>query len=371
MLSSFLGLRLVLWAGPTVPIPPPPGTLDALQSVEVTNDGNGEDGFQITFALKKGLLDYEMLSAGTFDPFRRVWIGAVMGVVPELLIDGIVTHHQIAPSGEPGQSTLTVTGRSVSVMMDLEEKNAKFENQPDFLIATRIIAEYAQYGLIPDVRPTTDIPIMLDRIPRQAETDLGFLRRMAERNGFVFYIEPVTFGVNRAYFGPPSRIGLPQPALTMNMGHDTNLTSLRFNNDAMAPVGTRGSFVEPFTKMAIPIPALPSLRIPPLSSSPASARRTALVRDSANRSPAQAALAGLSRSESAPDPVEGTGEVDAVRYGSVLRARRLVGVRGAGVGYDGFYYVKRVTHRIEIGRYTQQFTLSREGTGASVPAVLP
>jgi hypothetical protein len=73
----------------------------------------------------------------------------------------------------------------------------------------------------------------------------------------------------------------------------------------------------------------------------------------------------------APEPIEGNGEVDGVRYGSVLRARRLVGVRGAGTSYDGFYWVKRVTHRVHPGAYTQQFTLSRDGTGALLPVVRP
>jgi phage protein D len=55
----------------------------------------------------------------------------------------------------------------------------------------------------------------------------------------------------------------------------------------------------------------------------------------------------------------------------VLRARRLVGVRGAGTSYDGFYWVKRVTHTIRSGNYTQQFNVSREGTGALLPVVVP
>ena len=66
-----------------------------------------------------------------------------------------------------------------------------------------------------------------------------------------------------------------------------------------------------------------------------------------------------------------TGQVDTVRYGSVLRARRLVGVRGAGLRNDGLYYVRRVTHEIEAGKYTQDFTLSREGTGTLLPVVRP
>ena len=56
---------------------------------------------------------------------------------------------------------------------------------------------------------------------------------------------------------------------------------------------------------------------------------------------------------------------------SVLRARRLVGVRGAGTTFDGFYWVKQVTHTIKSGSYTQGFKLSREGTGALLPVVAP
>ena len=53
------------------------------------------------------------------------------------------------------------------------------------------------------------------------------------------------------------------------------------------------------------------------------------------------------------------GELDSLVYGDILRARKLVSVRGAGHAYDGFYYVKSVTHRIDSKHYTTNFTLSR------------
>jgi hypothetical protein len=224
---------------------------------------------------------------------------------------------------------------------------------------------------VPQVTPTTDIPIMLDRIPRQHETDLKFIQRMAERNGFVFYIEPLTFGVNTAYFGPQSRAGIPQSALTLGSGPSGNLKSLSFSNDALAPVSASGSFVEPITKTAIPIPQLPSLRIPPLSLSPSAPLRTVVMRETAGQNPGQAATTALAKATNSPDPVKGDGEIDSVRYGKVLRARKLVGVRGAGMSYDGNYYVERVTHTISLGDYNQKFTVSREGTGALLPVVIP
>jgi hypothetical protein len=194
---------------------------------------------------------------------------------------------------------------------------------------------------------------------------------MARRNGYVFYIEPLTLGATTAYFGPENRLGLPQPALSVDMGAATNVNSLSFTNDALAPIGASGSFVEPITKTSIPIPPLPSLRTPPLAASPAPPRRTTLMRQTAGQNPGQAAVTALAATSRAPDAVSATGQVDTVRYGNVLRARRLVGVRGAGLKNDGLYYVRRVTHEIEAGTYTQDFTLSREGTGTLLPVVRP
>ena len=372
MLIGQLGIRLILWSGATVPTPAPAEALNALSRLEVTNDAANGDGFQITFALSKTQpTEYSLLQSGAFNPPARVIIGVLLGAVPEVLIDGIVTHHQLAPSAEPGSSTLTITGKDVSVMLDLEEKNDKYENQPDFLIVTQLLAKYAQYGLVPQLTPTTDVPIMLDRIPRQHETDLKFIQRLAERNGFVFYIEPLTFGVNTAYWGPPSRIGVPQSALTIGSEPSSNLRSLDFSLDALAPVGASGSFVEPIMKTAIPIPQLPSLRVPPLALSPTPAMRTVLMRDTSNQNAGQAAISALATATNSPDSVKGDGEVDTVRYGKILRARKLVGIRGAGFSYDGTYYVERVTHTITVGDYKQKFSVTREGTGALLPLVIP
>jgi len=372
MLADLLGVRLVLLIGATVPLPMPVSLSAALARVEVTNDSESGDGFQMTFTLtKESPIDYALLQSGLLDPPSRVIIGVVLGVAPEVLIDGIITHHQLDPGTGRGGATLTVMGRSLAAAMDFDERNDQYPNQPDSVIVMRLIAEYAQFGLIPAVTPTFNIPIMINRIPRQHETDLRCIERLAADNGFVFYIEPVTFLVNRAYWGPENRLGIPQSSLTTNMGAWDNVKRLNFSNDALAPVGTRTTIVEPITKMAIPIPPLPSLKLPPLASRPARPLRTTMERNAANRSPAEAATSIIASVTGSPDAVTAEGELDAVRYGSVLRARRLVGVRGAGLSYNGFYYVRRVSHTIEHGSYTQSFSLSREGTGSITPVVRP
>ncbi len=372
MLDGLLGTRLLLFAGSTVPLPVGPDAMQALDGVEVTSDAQQGDGFQLTFSLAKGgLLDYELLQGGTFDLFNRVVVAVAFGVVPEVLIDGVVTHHEVAPSNDPGRSTLRVKGRDVSLMMDLEEKNEKYPNQPDWLVVTQLLAAQAQYGLVPAVTPTTDVPIELERVTRQHETDLDFIKRLAARNGHVFYVEPLTVGVNTAYWGPENRLGLPQKALTVDMGSATNVTSLSFSTDGMAPVETASEVVEPITKTAIPIPSLPPLRVPPLAARPIQPRRKELLRRTANQNPGQAVTSSVAAATRAPDPVTGSGELDTRTYGTALRARRLVGVRGAGLSYDGLYYVRRVGHRLSPGSYTQSFTVSREGTTTLTPFVIP
>lgn len=366
-----LGARLQLLLGPTVPLPAPYAVIDALREVTVTNRDSGYDGFEVKFALgKDSLIDYGLLVNGYFDPPNRLILVVFIGILPQVLIDGVITDHQIVPSNKPGESMLTITGKDISLMLDLEEKNETYPNQPDSVIALRLIGNYAQYGLVPMVTPTTDVPIQIDRIPTQQGTDLEFLRELAARNGFVFYIEPTMVpAVNTAYWGLDNRLGVPQPALTMNMGSDTNVDDpINFHFNSMGPAAPQVTIIEPLTRRPITIP-VPSGFQPPLASRPAPPLRKILSRDAANLSPIQAGLRAASTSTQSADAVNANGTLDAVRYGRALRARKLVGVRGAGFSYNGNYYVKEVRHSIRRGQYKQGFTLRREGRGALTPLV--
>lgn len=368
ILAPDLGVRLQLWVGETIPAPVPREVVAALQQVSVQCGGEG-DGFQLTFrAARDTVLDYSLV--GTLGLMKRVSLGVIFGATPEPLVEGVITDLQLTPSAEPGATTLTVSGRDVSVMMELEEKNRPFRNQNDGVIAASVLAPYAEYGITPAPAQTADTPIETQRVPRQAETDLAFLRRMALRNGFVFYVRPVGFGASVGYWGPETRGAGLQPALTVGMGPHANVEGLHFSTDALAPIGVRGSVLEPTTGFTLPIPSLPPLKVPPLALAPLPARRTRLKRDAAHATAATAAVSAVAEATNAADPVRGSGQLDAVRYGHVLRARERVGVRGAGVTHDGLYYVESVSHSISVGRFTTSFSLKREGTHPLLP-VLP
>lgn len=367
------GIRLFLLIGrPTVPQPAPYQVMSAFIDLEVTNRDRERDGFQMSFTLgKESPLDYGLVREGVFSPPNRVIIAVTINVVPEVLLDGIITNQQIIPSNRAGESRIVVTGEDLSLKLDLEERSETYPNQADSVIVTRLLGNYATLGILPQVTPTTDVPLETDRVPSQQGSDLAYIRELAGNNGFVFYIEPATVGTSTAYWGVENRLSLPQPALTMNMGSETNVdTPINFTYNALGPATPQVTVIEPNSRTPITIPAPPSLR-PPLSRQPASSLRTTIDRNSAKLSPIQAGLRALATTSQSSDAVVATGEVDAIRYGRALRSRRLVGVRGVGDTFGGLYYVQEVRHSIRVGAYKQSFTLTREGVGATTPVLLP
>jgi hypothetical protein len=176
--------------------------------------------------------------------------------------------------------------------------------------------------------------------------------------------------VNQAYFGPDIRFAEIQPALTMDMGASDNLLSINFSQDGSLPVLATGQMAVPESPITIPF-AFPSARIPPLVVMPTLPRKVQVLRNTAKFDPLQAAAAAESVQSGRLDSVTASGQVDAFRYGSVIRPRRLIGVRGAGYSYNGLYWVTQVTHLIERDKYTQSFQLAREGVYSITPVVVP
>jgi hypothetical protein len=372
------GATLSLLIGPAVPIPAPRVLIDALDKVEVTS-GAGGSGFQLTFQVSKtSPLLTTMLPAGFFDPvITRVILVVTVRGLPHVLMDGVVMRHELSPSSEPGRSTLTITGEDLSVLMDLVEMPfMRYPAMPEIAQLYAILAKYAVFGIVPIVIPPIlmDPPIPTERIPTHNGTDLAYIRQHASRCGYVFYVEPGPVpGTNIAYFGPDVRLPVPQPALSVNMDAHTNVESLSLSLDGNAKKIVVLTTFDPVTRkipLPIPVPNVSVLR-PPLGARPTPPRRVEFMNETAKLSAAEAAKRALGISFAATDAITGTGSLDVVRYGQPLRARLLVGVRGAGLAYDGLYYVNSVTHSLKRGEYKQSFSISRDGLVSPTPVVMP
>jgi hypothetical protein len=370
-------IRLTLLMGPRIPVPVPQPVTDALLSAQVTVTAGQRSGFQLSFDLSKmGLISNTLLPAGFFDPEIRVVLMVTLRGTPTVLMDGICIRQEVGISNQPGQSTLTVTGEDLSVLMDLEQKEEKqYPSLSPSAKAALIIAQYATYGItpvvVPEIFPQTPMPTQ--RIESQKGTDLEYITKLAQDNGYVFYIDPGPVpGVSRGYWGPEVRLGVPQPALTVNSDAASNVDQMTFSFDGTAREAPQVMVQIPATKISAPLP-VPEVSIlrPPMALKPAPALKKKVIADTAKKDAPQALAEALAKAAESADAVSGSGQVDVVRYGHVLRARELVGVRGAGITYDGLYYVKSVTHNLQRGSYTQNFTLAREGLISLTPVVVP
>jgi hypothetical protein len=371
------GVHLTLMIGPAVPVPAPRVVMDALRSISVTQ-GKDRSGFQISFSVGRDspLLNV-MLPAGYFDPIiTRVMIIATVNGFPYVLMDGLVTQQELSPSNDPGQSTLSITGEDLSLAMDIVEAVIPYLQMPILARVNLILAKYAFLGIAPLVIPEfiPQVQVASRSWESQTTTDRTYLKTLARTIGFVFYVNPGPApGTSIAYFGPDVNLPIPQPALNIDLDADTNVESLSFSLDGLAKKLTIVNILDPFTgKIPIPIP-IPNLNIfhPPLGLRPTPPAKVEFKKEYAKLAPDKAAASIIGLLINNANAITASGSLDVVRYGRPLLSRLLVGVRGAGLAYDGLYYVDSVTHKIKPGEYKQSFTLSRDGLISNTPKVVP
>jgi len=373
-------IHLTLLMGPVVPVPAPRVVIDALQSVTVTTAAGSASGFQMQFSFNSSselntlFVIAPALSSSVATPPLRILLIVTVNGLPTPLFDGVMTNVQVQAGQNGSSGTVNVTGDDLTKVMDTQEFDGL--PYPAMPIAARvalICAKYAAYGIIPLPIPEIflDVPIPVEKIPAQQGTDLNYIKQLAEEVGHVFYIEPGPApGTNIAYFGPEIKVGVPQPALNVDMGPHTNVESLNFSFDPSKGVLPIVFIQNQMTRVPIPLP-IPNLNPlqPPLAALSTTLSNIKILKDTAKMSPAKALSKGLKEAAKSQDSVTATGNLDVLRYGRLLKARQLVGVRGVGLAYDGLYFVKSVTNTLKAGEFKQSFELTRNGLISLTPTV--
>lgn len=359
------GVSLTLYSGIVTTSPVAKEVIDALTSVEVTSNTDGPSGFQLTFTLsqRSSLQRDFLIQAGT-NPLMRMIIVTTINGTPDVLMDGVITNHQVSPGSQPGESILTMTGEDLSKVMDLiDMSGVPYPAMPANLRVAAILAKYATFGIIPAVVPSPFLDVVWPTlmIPAQDGTDLKYIQLLAKKTGYVFYVDPgPKRGMSTAYWGPPIQWGTEQPALNYDMDAHRNVESLNMSFDtanATMPVVYIQNQLTKFP-IPVPIPKINPLR-KPMGKVPPMITKFTPMRDTAKLPVVNALLLGLAEAAKTADAVTGSGSLDVARYGRILKARKLVGVRGAGVAFDGLYFVKSVTSTLKRGEFKQSFQLSR------------
>ncbi len=192
------GVHLTLLVGPVVPVPVPQLVLDSLTKVEVNapDESAGAFTLQFTLSVNSPLHTLFLLSGGGVVPLLRVIVVATVNGMPEVLIDGVVTNTEVLPGADQRHSTLQVTGDDLTTAMQKLEFSGlpgqPYPAMPAEAIVALLLAKYAFLGIVPLVIPgiAIDVPIPTNRVPTQQGSDLEYIRLLASRVGYVFYLEP-------------------------------------------------------------------------------------------------------------------------------------------------------------------------------------
>lgn len=344
--------------------PAPSDIVEAVQEIEIETSTEVASVFRLRLGITQTRTgDWSILQQDLFRPLVPVSIRVQTNPgVPEAIINGYVSGQEVTYSEEPGESALEVTGMDASLLMNLQEKVMPWPNMPDNAIAAAI---FGQYAVVPRVQPTSPQLVEPDGTTIQRSTDIRFLRRLAQRNGFECYVQPERLsGVDTGYFQPAELAGLPQAVLSVNMGPETNVTDFKVRYEMLQPTTAVTAGLDVATKAPQPALAPAALQfplglegsllrvIPPPVVRPAD---TGLMRTAELQTMAQAVV---DRSSFA---VVAEGEVGPGV--GVLRPGGIVNVRGAGRLYNGSYYVTRVSHTITRDGYLQRFQASRNAVG--------
>lgn len=336
--------------------------LHCVQSVTVDEDLDVGSSCSIELeACRNEDGSWPYLADGNLQVWNRVTVYAAFPQRTELVFDGYISQMTARTNEEAGNLVVQVNGVDASYHMNQEEKTRIWRGKTYEAIATEIFGEYGFKPLVAEPPGTGEPPPQV----AQRATDHRFLRELARRRGYEFYV----LGGN-AYFRPPVLTDQPQKLIAVNFGDQTNCHHLQFETDGTAPTQAQVNYFDAMEGVAAsdePVDSgLPLLGLQPLSTLRGAiqmpqARR--IARGLGFHSGAQAAeyAAGMLRRHGWWVTARGT--LNGLRYGAVLRSRKLVTVKGAGTHYNGNYYVRKVQHRLTARTYDMQFELARNALG--------
>lgn len=361
------GVSLHIMMGVASPSPAPAELVEALVSAQVTQATERRSGFTMSFAFGKNSLVREKFRQGFFDPPQRVVLTAMVSGNPMVLMDGVITRHEIAAANDPGASRLQITGEDLSRLLDAVDLSwvMKYPAMPAEARVALILAKYLPLGITPIVVPSVnvDVPLPTEYIPSHMGTDLEYVTYLAKSVGYVFYIDPGPLpGQSIAYWGPEIKTGPSQTTLFVNSDAMSNVDGISFSFDGFSKTLFVFLLHDERLPVNIPIPIpVPDVNplSPPLGPRAPLPLRAEPLTGMAKFSLPQALMVGLGKAARAAEAITASGSLDVLRLGRVLRPRQLVTVAGAGMPHDGLHYVRSVTHELRPGEYKQRFTLSR------------
>lgn len=274
-----------------------------------------------------------------------------------------------------GGQVLSVEAQDKGALMNLVMKSRSFESVTRSEIAS-VIAEEQGYG--PDRQFIEDTKVVLPMTNQARMTDAAFLRQLAQKESFEFYVDA------RGFHFHPRNVGqAPRRVFTFFTDRTGTIMTFNLESDITAKPGAvtlKG--INPVTKAPYyatanndNTPGRPTLAPVVVLVDPRTGAKSQLTSSIAS----EAIIASSAKSfEDAKR--QATGAFQRAQQAAVQMTWECIGdpaieakcvVEGAGFGrrLSGNYYVTAVTHKIKPG-YTMTMKVRRDGTSAGTGGAL-
>jgi hypothetical protein len=330
-------------------------------TVEITEQMGAPTYYRLDYTLDIEEGDFPLLKEAKLGPGSELSVFVAPGGESECLVKGPVCGQQIRMEHGGSGSTLTVQGADSSVKLDRENKALAWADLTDSSAVSSILS---QAGLTPDVETTQAGHFETKHTLIQRETDLSFIRRLARRNGFLFWVTCDALGIETAHFKRPVLDGDAACDLVINLADPKpNLTTLDIFWDVERPTQTESIEVDLNSKADItgtlqqsPLTPLGGVAFSDIVSEPRIAHVYAPVDDNGDL---QARNEGTLIDASFF--LRATGSTTLSALGKVLRSHTLVNLRGVGTRHSGLWFCSAVRHSIDSTEHRMDFDLIRNG----------
>ncbi len=337
----------------------PDDVVSGAASVEVTERIGQPTGYRIGYNLDIVDGDLPLLAEDKLGADSELSIFVPAGDATYCLVKGPVYGQEIHLAHGGAGSMLQVLGADSLIKMDREDKVVAWADVTD---SDAVRALLGQFGFVPDVEDTKAGHFELKHTLIQRETDLAFIRRLARRNGFHFWITVDESGAETAHFKRPVLEGEAACDLVINLRDPKpNVGALDICWDVQRPVKAKAAELDLNNKSDItgdveksPLAPLGSRTLSEITANPGIVHVRAPVDDSGDlqaRSEGALIEAGFF--------VRATGATTLSALGTVVRAHTLVHLRGAGSRHSGLWYCSAVRHIIDSSEHRMEFELIR------------
>ncbi|WP_204141050.1 phage late control D family protein [Halomicronema sp. CCY15110] len=339
------------------------GDLAQASRIEVTESMGGTTTYRLVYSVDIAGGDLPLLADDRLGPGSELTISVPVNNRSECLVKGPVhaQHIHLRHGGEG--SELEVLGADTSIAMDRETKSAVWAEVSDSDVVQSILGSY---GYSPDVQATAATHTEAKHTLVQRDSDLRFVRRLARRNGYLFWLTCDSRGVETAHFKRPSLDGSPAAELTINRDSPT-LQTLDLSWDVERPTSVVGQQLDLNSKENLdgavaesPLAALGQQSLAQIAGGPRSVHLQAPADDAGDlQARGEGALieAGWF--------VRASTQTSLRALGQVVRSHTLINLTGAGSRHSGTYWVASVHHQIDAVAHYMTVELLRNGWNSS------